>query len=137
MRDGVGTRDVMEASMKHKSTVKVVKRDSGEVLLESVRWCQSRLCRLRGLQFKRGLAPDEALILVHGSDSIATTSIHMFFVFFPIAAIWIDSQGLVTSAQLAKPWRPYYASPKPARYVLEASPELLNKLSVGDQVDFV
>ena len=61
----------------------------------------------------------------------------MFFVFFPIAAIWIDSQGLVTSAQLAKPWRPYYASSKPARYVLEASPELLNKLSAGDKVEFV
>lgn len=123
--------------MKHKSTVKVVKRESGEVLLESVRWCQSRLCRLRGLQFKRRLSPDEALVLVHSSDSIATTSIHMFFVFFPIAAIWIDSQGLVTSAQLAKPWRPYYASSKPARYVLEAYPDLLNKLSVGDKVDFV
>jgi uncharacterized membrane protein (UPF0127 family) len=123
--------------MRDKPTVKVVKRDSGEVLLESVRWCKSRLCRLRGFQFKRRLGPEEALILVHASDSIATTSIHMFFVFFPIAAIWINSQGRVTSAQLAKPWRPYYASPEPARYVLEASPELLSRLSVGDQVDFV
>jgi uncharacterized membrane protein (UPF0127 family) len=61
----------------------------------------------------------------------------MFFVFFPIAAVWINNQGVVTSAQLAKPWRPFYASPTPARYVLETEPEFLNKISVGDEVDFI
>jgi uncharacterized membrane protein (UPF0127 family) len=122
---------------RHKQQVDVVRRGSGEVLVRSARWCSSRLCRLRGLQYRRRLRPGEALILVHGSDSVATTSIHMFFVFFPIAAIWINSQGRVTSAQLARPWRPFYASPQPARYVLEAEPALLERLKVGDEVDFV
>jgi uncharacterized membrane protein (UPF0127 family) len=91
---------------------------------------------LRGLQFRRNLKPGEALILVKDKDSIANTSIHMFFVFFPIAAVWINSKGKVTSAQLAKPWRPYYASPEPAAYVLETSPDLLDKVSIGDYLDF-
>jgi uncharacterized membrane protein (UPF0127 family) len=82
------------------------------------------------------LKPGEALILVKEKDSIANSSIHMFFVFFPIAAIWINQKGKVTSAQLAKPWRPYYASPEPASYVLETGPEFLDKISVGDFVDF-
>jgi uncharacterized membrane protein (UPF0127 family) len=60
----------------------------------------------------------------------------MFFVFFPIAAVWINSEGVITSAQLAKPWRPYYASPIPACYVLETAPEFLDKISIGDDVDF-
>ncbi len=123
--------------MKPKSHVKVVKRSTGEVLIASAAWCQSWFSRLRGLQFRRSLKPGEAIILAHGSDTIATSSIHMFFVFFPIAAVWINRAGRVTSAQLAKPWRPYYASPEPASYVLETSPEFLKCIEVGDEVDFV
>jgi uncharacterized membrane protein (UPF0127 family) len=58
-------------------------------------------------------------------------------VFFSIAAVWINSKGVVTSAQLAKPWRPFYASPEPAKYVLETSPSFLKKIKVGDEVDFI
>jgi len=121
----------------NKAYVKVVNRGTGQVLIESARWCSSRLCRLRGLQYRLRLQPGEALVLVHPKDSIATSSIHMFFVFFPIAAVWINSQGRVTSARLAKPWRPYYASPAPARYVLETAPNFLDRIAVGDEVDFV
>jgi uncharacterized membrane protein (UPF0127 family) len=121
----------------NKGTVDVVKRGTGEVLVHSARWCSSRLCRLRGLQYRRRLDPGEGLILVKSADSIVNSSIHMFFVFFPIAVVWINSQGRVTSTQLARPWRPYYASPEPARYVLEASPELLQHIVVGEAVDFV
>lgn len=112
-------------------------RHSGEVLIESALWCASWLCRLRGLQFHRKLRPGEALILVKDRDSIASTSIHMFFVFFPIAAVWVNSVGKVTHKQLAKPWRPYYASPEPARYVLETTPDFLDRIDVGDEVEFI
>ena len=122
--------------MSQPATVRVVRRQTGEVLVPSARWCASRLCRLRGLQFRTGLQTGEGLILVKPADSIVNSSIHMFFVFFPIAAVWINGQGRVTSAQLARPWRPYYASPEPARYVLEASPDLLERMAVGDEVDF-
>jgi len=120
-----------------KGSVRVVRRETGEVLVPSARWCASRLSRLRGLQLRRRLNPGEALILVKPADSVVNSSIHMFFVFFPIAAVWINSQGRVTSAQLARPWRPYYASPKPARYVLETSPAFLSRIAVGDMVDFI
>jgi len=123
--------------MSKKSTVSIINRETNQVLIQSARWCSSRLCRLRGLQFRMRLKPGEALILVKDKDSIPNTSIHMFFVFFPIAAIWINSKGKVTSAQLAKPWRPYYASPEPATYVLETSPDFLDKVAIGDNLDFV
>ena len=123
--------------MSDKSHVKVVHRQTGRVLIEKARWCSSWLCKLRGLQFRLRLQPGEALILIEPYDSTVNSSIHMFFVFFPIAAIWINTQGRVTSAQLAKPWRPYYASPTPACYVLETAPDFLNQIAVGDEVDFV
>ena len=117
--------------------VRVTKLETKEVLIESARWCSSRLCRLRGLQFRRHLNTGEALILVKDKDSIANSSIHMFFVFFPIAAIWVNRKGKVTSAQLALPWRPYYASPEPASYVIETSPKFLEQIQVGDVLEFL
>jgi len=122
--------------MANKKFVRVIKSETGQDLINSARWCASRLCRLRGLQFRRKLNAGEAIILVKEKDSIASTSIHMFFVFFPIAAVWVDSKGKVTSAQLAKPWRPYYASPEPATYVIETSPDFLDKIAVGDILEF-
>lgn len=123
--------------MSHKTYVKVMKRDTGQVLIESARWCESRFCRLMGLQFRRNLKSGEALILVMPRESISLTSIHMLFVFFSIAAVWVNDKGQVTSTQLAKPWRPYYASPAPARYVIETTPDFLDQISVGDEVDFI
>ncbi|HJS30037.1 MAG TPA: DUF192 domain-containing protein [Anaerolineales bacterium] len=114
----------------------ILRRPSGEILLPSARWCDGSLCRLRGLQFRRTLGAGEGLILVGGSDSVAKSSIHMFFVLFPIAAVWINSAGEVTHKTLALPWRPYYASPTAARYVLEASPDYLERFIVGEKIDF-
>jgi uncharacterized membrane protein (UPF0127 family) len=123
--------------MREKKYVKIVHRKTQDVLIDSARWCESRFCRLRGLQFRQSPKPGEGLLLVMSKDSVVETSIHMFFVFFPIAAVWINSQGQITHAQLAKPWRPYYASPRPARYVLETTPDFLEKVTVGDEVDFI
>lgn len=123
--------------MNKKTHVKVVNRATGQVLIESARWCESRLCRLRGLQFSKSPKPGEGLLMVMPKESIAATSIHMFFVFFPIAAVWINNQGQITNTTLAKPWRPYYASPSPARYVLETTPDFLDQVSEGDEVDFI
>src|SRR5512136_2858119 len=122
--------------MSHAPVVNVRRRSSGEVLLRRARWCDSYLSRLRGLMFRAGLAEGEALVLVEGADSRTTTAIHMFFVPFPIAAIWIDSRGRVVDKVLAEPWRPLYGPRAPARYVLEAAPELLEKVVIGEELVF-
>jgi uncharacterized membrane protein (UPF0127 family) len=115
----------------------VVQRVTGAVVVERARWCESAWCRLKGLQLRRGLPTGEGLLLVHPADSVALSVIHMFFVFFPIGAIWIQSGGQVVGARIAKPWRPYYAAPSPARFVLEGSPEIVGKVRLGDQLDFI
>ena len=121
--------------MSANTPVRIVKRATGEVLIQAACWCSSYLSQLRGLQFRRRLEPGEALIISKAKDSVAGSSIHMFFVFFPIAAVWVNGEGRVTSAHLARPWRPYYASPEPARYVSETSPDFLDCIQVGDHLD--
>ena len=108
----------------------------GEEVLGRVRRCASFLCRLRGLTFRRTLDGDEGLLLVGQRESRADAAIHMFFVFFPIAAVWLDGEGRVVDAQLARPFRPLYVPAAPARDVLEGPPALLERVGVGDHLHF-
>ena len=108
----------------------------GKQVLRRVRRCASYLCRLRGLTFRRRLDKDEGLLLVGRRESRADTSIHMFFVFFPITAVWLDGHGRVVDAKLARPFRPFYAPHAPARDVLEGPPSVLKKVEPGDQLRF-
>ncbi|MEM0230810.1 MAG: DUF192 domain-containing protein [Candidatus Woesearchaeota archaeon] len=58
--------------------------------------------------------------------------LHMWFVFFPIWAFFIDSKGKIVERKFLHPFQIYFARCK-ARYVLEVPNEDLgNKISVGD-----
>lgn len=116
--------------------VNVRYRSTGKLLLAGAHWCESFWCRLRGLQFRSELKAGEALILAEPRESRAATSIHMFFVSFPIAVVWINTAGRVVDKVEALPWRPYYAPRSPARYTLEAEPEFLKRIEIGDEVVF-
>lgn len=107
---------------------------SGEQVAR-VHWCQSFLCRLRGLTFRRSLAMGEGLLLVERSEGRSNTAIHMWMVFFPITAVWLDKDFQVVDLKLAKPWRVYMPR-KPAKYVLEGSVEMMQRLSLGDKLDW-
>lgn len=109
---------------------------NGQVVLDRVKWCDTFGSKLRGLMFRKSIQPTEGLVLAETRSSIAATSIHMFFVPFDIAAIWLDDQFQIVHVALAKSWRPYYASPQAARYVLEASPALLQQVKIGDRLKF-
>lgn len=114
----------------------ITQAQSGAVVLPRARWCNSFWCHFRGLQWRRGLPEDEGLLFVYDRTSISGTTIHMLFVFFSIAAVWLDEQGTVVDAKLAKPWRPMYAPAKPARYLIEARPSLLERVKTGDRLAF-
>jgi uncharacterized protein len=109
---------------------------SGEPLLRRVRWCASFFSRLRGLMFRSTIEAGQGILLVEPRDSRAAVTIHMFFVPFTIAAVWIDSSGRVVDKVGAKPWRPFYAPRAPARFILETHPEFLDRVSIGDEFVF-
>ncbi len=100
-------------------------------------YCDSFLCRLRGLMFRSSLANEEGLLLVEGRDSRVDTAIHMLFVFMDLAVIWINSEMIVVDTVLARAWRPAYAPHKPARYILEIHPDRLGEFKIGDHIEFM
>lgn len=101
-----------------------------------VKYCDTFLTQLRGFTWRSRLAQDEGLILAGKRDSRVDSSIHMLFVFFDLAVIWINSDMQVVDKVLAKAWRPAYFSKQPARYVLEIHPERWGDFEVGDGVEF-
>ena len=109
---------------------------SGVELARRVCLCRGFGGKLLGLMFRRTLAEDEGALLVYGRPSKAETSIHMFFVPFPLGVFWLDAGGTVVDRVRALPWRPYYAPAVPAHYVLELHPDALKLLQVGDRVSF-
>jgi uncharacterized membrane protein (UPF0127 family) len=100
------------------------------------KWCQSFGSRLRGFTFRSGLENNEGLVLVESSDSRVNTAIHMFFVWTDLAVAWVNSEYEVVDTALAKAWRPFYASARPARYVIEFHPQRHGDFKTGDRIHF-
>jgi uncharacterized membrane protein (UPF0127 family) len=114
----------------------LVNRTTAEPLARRVRLCDTFGRRLRGLMFRRALASDEAYVFVYPRESVTETTIHMFFVFFPVAVLWLDAQRRVVDVVLARPFRPYYAPCQAAQYFVEGAPALLERVHFGDELEF-
>ena len=107
-----------------------------QTVLRRVRLCNNFWSRFRGLQLVTNLPDDEGLLFVTNSESRANTTIHMFFMFFSIGVVWLDSSGKVVDKCLAKPWRPAYAPRYAAQYFIEAKPGILERVAIGDILRF-
>jgi uncharacterized membrane protein (UPF0127 family) len=108
---------------------------SGQIIATEVKWCDTFLSKGRGLMFRRAIQEDEALVFAESKESISLTSIHMFFVFSPIAVIWLDAERKVVDKVLARPFRPCYAPQRPAQYFIEGHPNILDKVQIGDRLE--
>jgi uncharacterized membrane protein (UPF0127 family) len=98
------------------------------------KYCDTFVCRLRGLTFRRGLPNGEGLLLVMGRSSRLDSAIHMLGVGFDIGVVWLDDLLRVVDGKLARSWRPLYVPKRPARYVLEIVPGRLAEFLPGDEV---
>ncbi len=107
-----------------------LKKPNGEILARPRvlrRWGE----RARGFMFRRKLEPGEALLFVNPCESVADAAIHMLFVGMPLGVVWMDSGWQVVDTMLAQPWRVHYAPRRPAKYILEGEPGLLEGMVIG------
>ncbi len=101
-----------------------------------IKYCDTFLTQLRGFTLRSRLSRDEGLVLVGKRDSRLDSSIHMLFVSFDLAVIWINSDMQIVDKVIAKSWRPAYFSKQPAMYVLEVHPERWDEFQIGDTLHF-
>ena len=113
---------------------------NGEVVANNIILCISSDSRMTGLLDRKEIGLDDGILMVmpgkRAGKSGFITSIHMIGMKFDITATWINDGGEVVRSVLAKKWRPYYGSSKPAWYVLEMHPEHLDKVKEGERVEF-
>lgn len=80
--------------------MRAINRRNGAVLAERVERATSVRARLRGLLGRDSLPPGEALVIE------PCTSIHTFFIRFPIDALFVARDGRVVRALASlSPWR--------------------------------
>jgi uncharacterized membrane protein (UPF0127 family) len=106
-----------------------LKRENGEVVVDECVVADTPVSRMRGLLGRDELRPGEGLLLRPAS------SIHTFFMRFPIDAVFLDA-GLrvLRISDGLRPWRA--ASRRGAHAVLElpAGESARRKLRIGDQL---
>lgn len=109
------------------------KLDSSEPLVH-VKYCDTFWRKFLGLMFAKELQPDAGIILVDNAESRLNASIHMFFMNYDIAVLWLDKNLVIVDKTLAKRWRPYYAPQKPAQYVVELHASRISDFSVDEKL---
>lgn len=99
---------------------------------------ESRICstpssQARGLMFSKKLKQDESILIKFSKEK--NIPIHMFFVFFPIDAVWITKDHKVVHIERnIKPFRPLINPNKPAIAVLETQKNATKNLRIGDKL---
>lgn len=93
--------------------------------------CDSFLKKLLGLMFRKRLDKDKCLLFIFDNEKII--SIHMFFVFFPIDAVWLDKNYRIVDFKLGlKPFSFFHCSQKKAKYLIEAAAGKCNEIKLGN-----
>lgn len=116
--------------------IKITNQSNPNGLPITAKYCDTFMCRFRGLMLQKSISPKIGLLLVEAEESKVNTSIHMLFMKFDIAAIWINEELKVVDTVLAKKWKPLYIPQAPAKYILETHPSHLADFHAGDQLDF-
>lgn len=96
--------------------------------------CDKFTTKLMGLMFKKDINPLFGLLFNENSESKINSSIHMFFMRFDIAVIWLSKNFVVVDKAYAKKWHPYYAPKFPAQYILELHKDRLVDFNIGDHL---
>jgi uncharacterized protein len=106
------------------ATLLRLERQDGSPLCERCLLAETPLTRLKGLLGRRELPAGEGLLLRPAS------SIHMFFMRFPIDAVWVDKDLKVLKVSPAvAPWR--VAACKGAKGVVEIPAGEASRRGVG------
>ena len=92
--------------------------------------------RFRGLMFS-GRLKDTGLLIKCPKEGRISSTIHSFFVFFPIDVVWIDSRYTVVQVKKIMPFTFIAVPPKPAMYILELPAGAGINFSVGGRIEII
>ena len=93
----------------------------------------SFLGHIKGLMFSKQLKQNHSILLKFKKEK--NQPIHMFFVFFPIDAVWINKSNKIVHIQRnIKPFNPLVNPQKRATAILETKNNATKQLKIGDKL---
>lgn len=111
--------------------MKILNTTKNTVIAEHATVAETFFARITGLLHRTGLSKNEALLIV------PCNSIHMFFMKFPIDAIFVDKEYRVVG--LVEAIKPFQVSPVfwRAHFVIEGPAGMIrdSKTALGDFID--
>ena len=115
--------------------MRVINKTQDIVLSENASLAESFMKRLRGLM----LSGPSDLVLVSPKESSEHSSIHMFFMKYPIDVVWLDSEFTVVDvkrnvkpSRLFRPKTWFFKPSKQAKYVVELGRGSAKETRIGD-----
>jgi uncharacterized membrane protein (UPF0127 family) len=106
---------------------------SNNITLE-IEVADSFLKRFLGLMGRKSIEKNEGLLFILDKPTKLDATIHMFFMRFDIAVIWLSEDQKVVDTAYAKRWHPSYMPKEKAKFFIEAHPSQLANFTIGDQV---
>jgi hypothetical protein len=108
---------------------RIICEDTGAVLAEECGLALTTCQRFRGLMLRRELPEGQGMLFPHCS------SIHMFFMRFPVDLVYLDREGeVVKIVEGLKPWRLSFCSGARSALELPAGTVQRTGLEVGQAV---
>ena len=96
--------------------------------------CDNFVSRFNGLMFSKKIEPDFGLFFIDYKETRMNSSIHMMFMNYDIAVLWLDKEFIIVDKVLAKKWVPIYIPKRPAQYILELHSAKYSEYSIGDKL---
>ncbi len=96
------------------------------LISEKSKLCSGFFSKAKGFMFNFSKEYDSIIL-----DS-RNTSIHMFFVFFPLQIAWLNSELEIVDIKNAYPFMPVISSKKSSSYVLELKQK--KDIKIGDKI---
>lgn|GEM_PF-564324 len=109
---------------------------NGKKLISKVKFANNTLERMKGLMFENEKKFDYALVFSFPKKGRVETSLHMMFVFFPITAVFLDENKIVTDVALLTPFTPNYTPKSPSKFVIELPAIYSKNIKIKDKVEW-
>ncbi|MBF0542999.1 MAG: DUF192 domain-containing protein [Candidatus Riflebacteria bacterium] len=113
---------------------RLVRKIDQRIIADRLRIADDFLARFRGLMFVPSISENEGLVLEPCS------SIHMFFMRFPIDALFLDKNGVsVAIYNSLRPWINFSSWHRTAQRVVELKAGILakNSAKLGEEFDIL
>ena len=115
----------------------IINKTKNKVISKKTKLCAGFLSKLKGLMFSsKAAVRDNSYVFVFGREHLI--GLHMWFVFYPIDVMFLNSeQRVVQIKENLLPFAFYFPTKK-AKYVVEMAEGSIqkNKIKIGDLIEF-